>query len=642
MSSTWLGFALILLCAGMGLAQDSETAEPVLPVNPDSAMVAGTEREAVHPTVADSAALFRSASWHATADEFERTIATDIVDLAGVLPAATALDHGSVGQVTPFAFRGATPQQSAVMLNGVLLIDPLNGFTSSAVLPINLVERVSFHGPGSLHSFGRQPATGLLHVQTRRFESNKPYSKVQFRLGDFGYSDLGISFGLPIQQSTRFFFSGSRQELDNFFFDTPQGREFEPRDLENSRFLGSISHRPSRTFELQAVTLLNKNEIEVPAPQPPDIAPSLTNPRRKSTRFDQQLTARKRGLAAFSDELSLQLHFSRFRQESLDDSLLFDNKTFAWNAALQNDFTLGGQFMSLGGGFHALRLSSNILSDETDMQGYAFAQTRLAAGARAAITLQARAEKYSSHALQFLPSAKIMFDLNGAAVWLGAHRAVRYPSFAERFWTTDFYAGDVTLIPEKTIAAELGLNWQAHELSVQATAFVNRTTDWIADAVVPERDGFGARNLGLRTVSGLDLKASWDYLKNGQLGMVAAFLNVSESDPGKQTRLPEYNISSYAEIGRAFFDKFVFMRLSVIARLYGSRLGFAYPDGSIQPSLTSRSSDFVLDSKLTLIFASAVLTVSYENIFNRRYELVPGFSMPPRMLRFGVHWEFWD
>jgi len=403
-----------------------------------------------------------------------------------------------------------------------------------------------------------------------------------------------------------------------------------------------IRHPPSRSFDLQAVTLLNKNEIEVPAPQPPDIAPSLTNPRRKSTRFDQQLTARKRDLAAFSEELSLQLHFSRFRQETLDDSLLFDNKTFAWTAALQNDFTLGGQFMSLGGGLHAFRLSSTVLSDETDVLGYAFAQTRLAAGDRAAVTLQARAEKYSSHALQFLPSAKIMFDLNGAGVWLGAHRAVRYPSFAERFWTTDFYTGDVALIPEKTIAAELGLNWQASDLSVQATAFVNRTTDWIADAVVPESNGFGAGNLGLRAVSGLDLKASWDYLKNGQMGVIANFLNVLDSDPSKETRLPEYNITSFAEIGRSLFDKFVFMRMRVSARFYGSRIGFAYPESSLQPILTSRSADVVLDSKLTLIFASAVLTVSYENILNRRYELVPGFSMPPRMLRFGVHWEFWD
>jgi hypothetical protein len=31
-----------------------------------------------------------------------------------------------------------------------------------------------------------------------------------------------------------------------------------------------------------------------------------------------------------------------------------------------------------------------------------------------------------------------------------------------------------------------------------------------------------------------------------------------------------------------------------------------------------------------------------ENIFNRTYELTPGFFMPPQTFRLAIEWEFWD
>lgn len=585
----------------------------------------------------------RPEAWKVPASELERVIAEDIVDYGLLVAAAGALDHGTVGQASPFALRGMTPQQGVVMLDGMVLWNPLGGSTSTAVLPINLVEEFAFTGQGTLPAFGLQSPAGIVSVKTRTIAGERPYSKVQFRTGDFGHSDLGISFGLPINKSTHLLFSGSRQEFDDLFFADQDNIILEKRDLVDSRFFGKVTYK-TRKVELTSVTLLNKNKVEVPVPLLPDLVPQLTNPRRRSTRLDEQIVAKVRNLSGSSDELQARVHFSRIRQESLGDSLLFDNKTVMVDGAMQNDILVGNHRFAFGGGARLFSLDSKALKDHTDSFVHLFVRADFALTSRLSIGLQGRSEKYAGYSARMLPSLRLDYTFSEQTVlWFGARQAIRYPSFSERFWPSESYVGNPDLGVEESSALELGVKWAARpNLNIESTIFANRVDDWIGNTLLKDAPAFGPQNLDRRTISGVDFKLVWDYLRGGQAGVVSSFLNVSQSEKVKQLQVPEYSIYSYLEYGHPFFEEYVFVRLRVSGRFYGERWGFVYPAGASLPVFVSRSPLAVADAKVSLVFADATLTISYENLFDRRYELVPGFSMPPRMLRFGVAWEFLD
>ncbi len=139
-----------------------------------------------------------SGIWVSDTREMEKLIAEDIADFAQVLPPVFPLDYGSLGQVSPFSFRGSTPQQTSILLDALNLENPISGFVPTTVIPINLVEDFTVRGADSFAPYGFQSAGGVLQVNSFKFGTKKPYSKVNYRAGSWGYNDLGIIFALPI------------------------------------------------------------------------------------------------------------------------------------------------------------------------------------------------------------------------------------------------------------------------------------------------------------------------------------------------------------------------------------------------------------------------------------------------------------
>ncbi len=587
-------------------------------------------------------------AWDAPSDQLENVLQVDAVDISLVIPAARPFDLGTVGQRSPFAFRGDASAQGLVSLDGMVLSNLLTGATNTTVIPFNVMESVSYSGLSELAGMGLSPAAGVLQVNTLNLDSEHPYSKVNFRVGDFGYSDLGITFGMPVSPSTRFLFSGSRQEFDTLFFGPIDERTFERRDLVDSRFFGKVTYRPNNRFELRTVTLFNKNEVESPAAQPPDLIPFMDNSMRKNSRFDQQISLRARALSRLSQDLSGRLHFSRLRQQSFGDSLLFDNKVTALTAEVENEMIFRKHRLALGAGTQLSKLNSNALTEESDALVHVFAREHIMFGQNLGFALQARLEKHSDYSAQILPSVRLNYLLGEqTAFWLGAQRSTRYPTFSERFWPSPFYTGRSDyLVPETIFGMEIGAKLQpSTAVDLEATAYSSHSRDWIADIrfiTSAMEEPFGAVNMEPRTVSGLDLKAVLDYSQGGQAGIVASFLYTDKRHRERRLRVPEYSIYTYLEYGRNLFERYVFVKARLSGRFYGKRAGFVYDPGGSFPTPELRPATAIMDGKLTLLFKSATVNVSYENILDRRYELVPGFTMPPRTLRFGIEWEFWD
>lgn len=579
--------------------------------------------------------------WQVGATDVEEIIAEDMVDVGQILPGISFLDFGSLGQASPMSARGTSPQEGAISLNGMILREPLNGIPSSAVLPIDLIETFSLRSLDGFSNYGAETVGGTLEIETFFPDLPQPYSRVQFRTGDWGYSDIGLSLGLPITKSLKVMFNGSRQELDGFFG--------QARDDVDSRFFNTFVYKPKASLEIRLMTLLNRNEVEAPAPTIPDLVPNLFNPRRKEIRFDQQISGKMRGLFGRNSQFQTRVFFSRDRRQSFGDTLLFDTKSKSFGAGLETKFQYAFGEFAFGGEGRIDKLDSEQLHDDSDFVGHTFARGQFKIGKFLAVGGQVRLEKHSDFSANFNPSLRLSLNANSQTAWLGWRQTNRYPTFAERFWQSPFFVGNPDLSEESSTAVEVGFATELHQaLEIKTTAFLNRVDDWIGNH--KGQTSFGPMNFNERKIGGVDLSLKWSYRTNTKVGLIGSYLFVQDSELETELQVPEYSVNTFLQVGRPMFQESFTLKLRATARIVGDRNGWIYPNGAALPSVQVRNAKAVFDGKISLLFIHTTLSFSWENIFDQStvagttlqgdYELVPGFSMPPRTFRFGVDWQF--
>ncbi len=612
-----------------------------IPAAIDSALVDSTlTRTKIQPQ--PSNLIFPSPQWQISSPEFGGVIAEDILDYLQLLPGVMSLDFGSVGQASPMVIRGMTPQQTRISLDGMFLTNPLTGTFDSANLPLNLLDEIGLEN---------QAGVGM-HL--RKFDDKRPYSRVQFRAGDWGYSDFGVSFNLPVTPSSQFLFSGSRQEYDGYFFESPTRVINEPRDLVHSRFLARVSHQPNQKFELNVISMFNKNASSAPGPLAPDLVPIIENGRREKSRLDMRIRARLGNPGSQGKMWLAKLFFSRIGQKTFDDNLRFDNSSSVLGGELTYHLIGTKNRFELSAGFHRMSLVSEQLADRIDYQNSFSVTDILNVAERLQLTATLGVENFladsgefnggkTGSTLRIHPSLEVRTKLgNSTETWFSVIQSSRHPAFAERYWPDKFYLGKASLKSERTTGGELGFKMQGEKVEIGSALFSNRVSDWIGADVRADTIAFGPNNLGSRTVSGVDVKFRWNPLRWGELGIIANYLYVTEDEPQKRLFVPEYFIINYLEYGRPLFDKYVFVRLRASGRVYGKRSGWIYNNSTDLPVLTAAQPVFVADVKASLVFSDATFTFSFENILDQQYQLRPGLFMPPRTFRFSVDWQFWD
>jgi len=598
---------------------DSSAANPVPLVRSETVMAA------IEPALAEI-----------TSEQTDELIAEDVQDFTVLLPGVQAMDLGTIGQPSPLIFHGGSPTQSGLLLDGVPVEDPIFGFANPMNLPINILESLAVIGTGGFAPFGYQASHGTLQAQTVEMQPNHPYSKVQFRAGDWSYSDLGILFIVPLSPKLQLTVAGNRQEFDGFVV-TGQKHT-------GSRIHGKLAYQPSAAVTLAYQFHKNKNDADVPAPLSPDFVPLVADANRVESRFDHVFSIAMGDLATGHKELRSNVTISKVRHESSGENISFNNRSLALAAALQERIRTGRHLLSFGGRLRSTDVAGEQLGDHSDSFGYVFARDEVTLTRHVRLGLQVRAEKHDDYAAALTPGVQLIYRLSDHSRWfLGWQRSRRYPSFLERFWPGFSFHGNPDLQEEAGVSGDVGYAFKSGVNELYVSAFWNRTNDWVTTQQAPSTlKGVGLLNQGDRTAVGFDARVTWHYATGGRMGLTGSFIEIAEDDASKQPRIPEWSLYTFMEYGHPFFEKYVFIRVRLDGRFWGRRYGTRYVGQLPLGELVRLDTDFVLDGKISFIFKDAKLVISQENMLNRTYQLVPGFFMPVRTLRFGVEWEFWD
>ncbi|MFQ5637121.1 MAG: TonB-dependent receptor plug domain-containing protein [bacterium] len=582
-----------------------------------------------HVSIDSTLAAVSLDPWRVDDSESRSILAEDIVDYTRLLPGSLPVDLGSVGQLSLLSLRGGSPLHTRILLDSVPLNDPITGVLISKYVPLNSITSFAFPGYGG--SYG-SAIGGTLDFRTMKINEMRPYSKVVFRAGDFGYSDIGLVFSLPVNAKTGFLLDFSRQEFGGF-----------ARNHVGSRLLVKIVRHLTASSSLELVSFLNKNDVTLPAPSLPNLFRNRTISQWKESRFDQLVSLKIGNLAKQKKQLTGRILFTRNSQDSFVDSLSVKNEAISADANISYETVRGKHDIVFDGRLRLHDLNSQDLGDHTENILSAFIRDRINFGPRFDIGLKVAVEKHPLFSWVLNPSFQLHYQITKPMkLWLNFQRARRYPSFSERYWPT-FYRGEPQLNDEIGTAAEVGLDFKNKEsFEMQASFFFNRVRNWIGNRVLPDTSGVKPANLDDRTVSGLELKLTWEKFPGGRLGLIASVMNVTETAVEKQLQVPEFSIYTYLETGRPFFQKYVFIRLRLAGRMFGRRYGIDFLNPAGLARYQQLDSNAIFDGQISLEFAGARALFSLENLFGTRYQMVPGFFMPEKMFRFSIEWEFWD
>ncbi len=511
------------------------------------------------------------------------------------------------------------PQQNTVECEGIILNDPLSGMFNTRLFFPDALQFVRLSDwSGGAH--GMFPVVGQsadMTLVTRALNPEEPYSRIMYREGDFGYSDLDITFARRLGEKYLIQLGGINRDYDpNFYRGTHyRGRlTFAPAN----RYLAFLSYRKSS----ENVTFADRyglwggpfrrNEVwEWYAAELKHLTPDLKEDWRIGMFFDDA----RRHYRFASNTLHSRLGFNRLVLQARKKG---HYRKFSYETTGQAQ-----QVQAWGSVYDRLYTDSRLTLQS--MVGLSLPDSLfLAAGS---------ALRYQwDQALQWEPYLRFWWMFNNGSLRLKvAHRA-RFPTLHERFFNFQQIKGKRSLPVEEhedlTIAAQIDpVPWIQNSLSLTLHAVRNEIL-FNGTAFFKGR----ARRFVFAQTQSAARFYKFQMCGGGQIGLSGTLLG------------PRY--SAFAQL--RYHDRWIHGHLIVDAtgtiQYWGPFKNIAYqPYAEYFYRLPGEKEGvWILTFKIVGTVKDAHLFMEMDNPFGWSYQIIDGYPEIYRRVRFGVSWVLWN
>ncbi|HEY0513803.1 MAG TPA: TonB-dependent receptor [Thermoanaerobaculia bacterium] len=577
----------------------------------ESIVVTANRVESEADTVGSSVTVIGS-------DEIERRQKTTVLELLRTVPGIEVSETSSLGKVASVFIRGANSNQTLVLIDGVRANDTSAGGFNFADLLTDNIERIEIlRGPQST-LYGSEAIGGVISITTRRGEPGF-HGEVQGEAGNYRFRESRL---LVNGGSGRFDYSTSISGLraDGVSAASTRLGNTEPDPYSNTTLSGRFGagFLEDGRADLTVRSIRGKAALDGFTDHPVDDLNYTQDRHLLQTAL--QLT---KPLASWWRQ-TVRLGADDDRIVGHDPDTFFNNYDIlsrVRDVGLQSDLRLAGNDTLVLGydGEKRSAESRGAYSKDLSVRSF-FVQDLWSWRQRLYLTGGARNDNYSNF------GGKTTYRLTGSFLAAAATRlhasygtGFRAPTFDELFYPG---AGNPDLRPESSRGSDVGVeqSWMKGDVSADLTYFRNRfdnlidfdlTTFLFNNITSAKSDGLEA-TLKLRPARWLELASSFTYNRTE---------NLSTGQP--LARRPRRRAALTAA-------------LQPTDRFSGTLSVFAVQDrvdSSGQPMDNYARVDLTMEYRVSSVIRTYVRV---QNLLDRDYEEIPGYTTPGRSAVFGV------
>ena len=619
-------FCIFVACPLPTFAQSSESAYDLGEV-----IVSATKTEQYQSQVGSSTSVI-------TRETIERSGKRRVSDVLVDVPGLSVTQSGAMGGAVSVDIRGAKQGQTLIMIDGVEVYDPI-GVTRNfdfSQLSTDNVERIEIvRGPQS-PLYGSDAMAGVINIVTRK-GSGPVRASYDLEAGSFRTFREAVGVG---GQAGRSSFTAQVSRLDSDGIS--QSRDGGADAYRNTSVSGRYDFSLSDTAALFLTTRYIDSESEV------DDGAYEDDPNRTNTyeQFVGRVGLSQQLAERWSHELSVSGNvLDRTDRDPADavDTLedetsrfRGDHKKIEW----QHNVTLfDADVQTLGVDFEEDRGASysqgqffwsNTQSDRQTQQsraGYGQSYWRLLDD-RAIMTAGMRVDDYDRFGTQ--PTGKLSaayaFPETSTRLKANYGTAFRAPNLYQLY---DANYGNAALQPEESVGADIGVrqSWEKYRTFVDVAYFHNTYENLIDSDPVT----FQFKNIKEASGRGYEWEAGFAPGERLELGATYTYTKTQDKDTGQPLgRRPKNQASAYADWRIASRTK-----VRVSGRYVGENLDAPAYNTNVNKkyAVMDISARYDLSEKVELFGR-------IDNIFDREYEPIRGYSGMPRGIYAGVRGEF--
>lgn len=624
------------------------------PAQTDTMAVRDSIRSPFIPSIGDLQPSRDSTSLHWT--HFLQTDALFPGDILGYSPGIFLRELGEPGQPGQLIIDGLDPRRIAFHLDGQPLTDPVSGMNVLTDMPIEFIDHLEIIRGSRAFLFGGNGTGATVNVVTRQYDTNRPVTKIRFVQGPH---DHQLTDGLYTQNIAR-----DLNLMVGFLRHVTDGRYSNARfDFWNirSRIRYNISDRLNimvNDFYSRSLTGVNGGVlIDSTVAGDLDVF-EATEAIVRADSSNQTHTRRDlSGLVAgkfFSDSswtTYLRIYFSSMEREFSDPEGAFPAtaRSYSWNqigARAQQSVRIDGLSLLLGAELEQRAVSPPTTFGRTVKNRYAwFGKAEFEIMNAVVPSVFARGETIDrAKAFSYGFDAHVSV-IPGFAIEGGFSRSYRFPTFQETNWP--FYiipAGSQPNLVEQHSLTELRASFNSTSATFSVSASNRAVTNALAHRLLQIGSDDTAievlPSMKIRSISGLGSLKFRNFTATGTL----TFTEIVELAAIKLVN-PKFILTGELAYQDILFNGALEARIAARSRFMSKHQGMRFLPAQlahVENPGKPLNAFSTFDLYGVFHIGDAFISLTWENLLNKRYFITPSYPMPDRNVRIGVQWIFLD
>jgi hypothetical protein len=518
------------------------------------------------------------------------------------------------------------PHQTSFYYNGIMMNDPIHGMFNSQYIPVNFIRNVQLSSAGNnLGDYGLG-GTSSLHVVSSSQHTKAPWSKILYKQGNYGYSDLDISFVQPLTPDIAVQLGGQNRVFDGLL---------NISDRQGTNYRGELTWQLNNSLFLRGQLFLNRERTGLTALTGELSSPVL--PRQMDLRDDYFIDLTWLPTDTITQRLNLKI-FNTYSIRRLKDynnphyHNRYQFKRYGFDA--NYNFNIGGFDFLAGGG----SVWNRVWGTGFNKQYFpAFYNTygKLNIPIYSGFSLKPQAQITFDEELDPQLSLSLIaansFNESNELI-ISASRSTRFPNATEKYFDFDSLYGNKSLANEDHLSANAKFKSQIlPNLGIELTGQYN----FIKNEIVFENDKFNnGFDRDYLVLSG-DLKYSiWKF--NLQAGGFETF-----SDLYITSRRSGWFKLHYEDI---WLNRALGVDVYATVQYWGEHNALKYePRMERFYKINGTEDDYmVFNWKIVATVQDARIFFEMDNSLSEVYEVINNYQEVTQRWRFGVHWILWD